>query len=29
MDELHETNMVYFTDVRVPVENTIGEIDNG
>ncbi|MBL6953457.1 MAG: acyl-CoA dehydrogenase family protein [Alphaproteobacteria bacterium] len=29
LDGLHETNMVYFTDVRVPVENTIGEIDNG
>jgi len=29
MDGLHETNMVYFTDVRVPVENTISKIDNG
>ncbi len=29
MDGLHETNMVFFTDVRVPVENTIGEIDKG
>ncbi len=29
MDGLHETNMVFFTDVRVPVENTIGEVDKG
>jgi len=29
MDGLHETNMVFFTDVRVPVENTVGEIDKG
>jgi len=29
MDGLDETNMVYFTDARVPVENIIGEIDNG
>ncbi|MBT5664426.1 MAG: pimeloyl-CoA dehydrogenase large subunit [Rhodospirillaceae bacterium] len=29
MDGLHETNQVFYTDVRVPVENTIGEIDKG
>lgn len=29
MDGLHETNMVYYTDVRVPVENTVGEIHKG
>ncbi|MBT3334468.1 MAG: pimeloyl-CoA dehydrogenase large subunit, partial [Rhodospirillaceae bacterium] len=29
LDGLHETNMVYFTDVRVPVENTVGEIHKG
>ena len=29
MDGLHETNMVFYTNVRVPVENTIGEIDKG
>jgi alkylation response protein AidB-like acyl-CoA dehydrogenase len=29
MDGLHETNMVFYTDVRVPVANTIGEIDKG
>ena len=29
MDGLHETNQVFFTDVRVPVANTVGEIDRG
>lgn len=29
IDGLHETNMVFFTDVRVPVANTVGEIDKG
>ena len=29
MDGLHETNQVFYTDVRVPVANTIGEIDKG
>ncbi len=29
IDGLHETNQVYFTDVRVPVENTVGEIGKG
>ena len=29
MDGLHETNMVFFTDVRVPITNTVGEIDKG
>ncbi|MDP6346013.1 MAG: acyl-CoA dehydrogenase family protein [Alphaproteobacteria bacterium] len=29
MDGLHETNHVFFTDVRVPIENTVGEIDKG
>ena len=29
MDGLHETNMVFYDDVRVPVENTVGEIGNG
>ncbi|MDP6706704.1 MAG: acyl-CoA dehydrogenase family protein [Alphaproteobacteria bacterium] len=29
IDGLHETNHVLFTDVRVPVENTVGEIDKG
>ncbi len=29
MDGLHETNMVFYTDVRVPVENTVGEIHKG
>ena len=29
LDGLHETNMVYYTDVRVPVENTVGEIHKG
>ena len=29
MDGLHETNHVIFTGVRVPVENTVGEIDQG
>ena len=26
---MHETNHVFFTDVRVPVANTVGEIDKG
>ena len=29
MDGLHETNSVFFTEVRVPLENTVGEIDRG
>lgn len=29
MDGLHETNQVFFSDVRVPVANTVGEIDKG
>ncbi len=29
MDGLHETNMVFYTDVRVPVANTVGKIHNG
>ena len=29
MDGLHETNQVFFSDVRVPVANTVGEIDRG
>ncbi len=29
IDGLHETNHVFFTDVRVPVANTVGEIDKG
>ena len=29
MDGLHETNMVFYTDVRVPVVNTVGEIHGG
>ncbi len=29
MDGLHETNMVHYTDVRVPVANTVGEIHKG
>ncbi|MBT7756468.1 MAG: pimeloyl-CoA dehydrogenase large subunit, partial [Rhodospirillaceae bacterium] len=29
MDGLHETNMVFYSDVRVPVENTVGEIHKG
>ena len=29
MDGLHETNMVFYTDVRVPVLNTVGEIHKG
>ena len=29
MDGLHETNMVFYTDVRVPVANTVGEIHKG
>ncbi|MFT6579953.1 MAG: acyl-CoA dehydrogenase family protein, partial [Alphaproteobacteria bacterium] len=29
MDGLHETNQVFYNNVRVPVENTIGEIDKG
>ena len=29
IDGLHETNQVFFTDVRVPVENTVGEIGKG
>ena len=28
-DGLHETNMVYCDDVRVPVENTVGEVGKG
>ncbi|MEC7539152.1 MAG: hypothetical protein VYB59_17915, partial [Pseudomonadota bacterium] len=26
---LHETNMVYYDDVRVAVENTVGEVGKG
>ncbi len=29
MDGLHETNMVFYNDVRVPVANTVGEIHKG
>lgn len=29
IDGLHETNQVFFRDVRVPVENTVGEIGKG
>lgn len=29
LDGLHETNQVFYTDVRVPVENTVGEVDMG
>jgi alkylation response protein AidB-like acyl-CoA dehydrogenase len=29
LDGLHETNMVFFDNVRVPVENTVGEIGEG
>ncbi len=29
MDGLHETNQVFYTDVRVPVENTVGVVDEG
>ncbi len=29
MDGLHDTNRVFFTDVRVPLANTVGEIDRG
>jgi alkylation response protein AidB-like acyl-CoA dehydrogenase len=29
MDGLHETNQVFYENVRVPVENTVGEIDKG
>ena len=29
IDGLHETNQVFFNDVCVPVENTVGEIDKG
>lgn len=29
MDGLHETNQVFFSNVRVPVANTVGEIDRG
>ena len=29
IDGLHETNYVFFTDVRVPVANTVGEVDRG
>jgi alkylation response protein AidB-like acyl-CoA dehydrogenase len=29
IDGLHETNQVFFEDVRVPVANTVGEIDRG
>ena len=28
-DGLHETNMVYYDDVRVPVEKTVGEVGKG
>lgn len=29
LDGLHETNQVFFNDVRVPVSNTVGKIDHG
>ena len=29
IDGLHETNQVFFEDVRVPVANTVGEVDRG
>ena len=29
MDGLHETNQVFFSDVRVPVSHTVGEIGRG
>jgi alkylation response protein AidB-like acyl-CoA dehydrogenase len=29
IDGLHETNQMFFHDVRVPVENTVGEIGKG
>ena len=29
LDGLHETNMVFFDNVRVPVENTVGEVGKG
>ena len=29
VDGLHETKMVYYKDVRVPMENTVGEVGKG
>ena len=29
IDGLHETNQVFYTDVRVPKENLVGEVDKG
>lgn len=29
IDGLHETNQVFFSDVRVPKENLVGEVDRG
>lgn len=29
LDGLHETNQVFFNDVRIPVDNTVGEVGHG